>query len=112
MDENRFHPLFEALEKAPMDKFLDTVFEDTPQELRNRLIVEDVSYHRHGDDIVTLEVWMVIAPSDSGQWILARVEMDRSSGKMEEMFLARDSYRKTTLNSIADCMDYYQENQK
>ena len=112
MKKEKYETIFEAFDKAPMEEFLETIFEDTTKELRNRLILEDVSYHRHSADIVTLEVWMVISPLESDQWILARVEMDRSTGKMEEMFLARDSYRKMPLNSIEDCVKYYEGNNK
>ena len=112
MKKEKYETIFEAFDKAPMVKFLETIFEETTKELRDRLILEDVSYHRHSAEIVTLEVWMVLSPLESNQWILARVEMDRSSGKMEEMFLARDSYRKMSLNSIEDCVKYYQENNK
>ena len=112
MKKEKYETLFKAFEKAPMEEFLETIFEDTTKELRDRLILEDVSYHRHSADIVTLEVWMVLSPLESNQWILARVEMDRSTGMMEEMFLARDSYRKMPLNSIEDCVIYYQENNK
>ena len=96
MKKEKYETIFEAFDKAPMEEFLETIFEDTTKELRDRLILEDV--------------WMVLSPLESNQWILALVEMDRSSGKMEEMFLTRDSYRKMTLNSIEDCVKYYQEN--
>ena len=112
MKKEKYETLFKAFEKAPMKEFLETIFEVTTKELRDGLILEDVSYHRHSADIVTLEVWMVLSPLESNQGILARVEMDRSTGMMEEMFLARDSYRKMPLNSIEDCVIYYQENNK
>ena len=109
MKKEKYEALFKVFERAPMEDFLETIFEDTPKELREQLILEDVSYHRHSADIVTLEVWMVISPLESEKWILARVEMDRSSGTIEELFLAKDSYRKAQLNSIEDCVNYYQE---
>ena len=111
MKKEKYETIFKDFDKAPMDYFLETIFEDTPKELRDQLILEDVSYHRHSADIVALEVWMVISSLESNQWILARVEMDQSTGKMEEIFLARDSYRKMPLNSIEDCVKYYQKKQ-
>ena len=108
MNKAKYAELFAAFGKAPMTDFLELLFEGVPMELKNRLIIEDVSYHRHSTEITNLEVWMLIDSPDSDQWIWARVESDSSTNLIEEQFLTRDSYRRQELHSIEECFEYYQ----
>ena len=107
MNKAKYVELFAAFGKAPMKKFLEILFEGVPKELKNRLIIEDVSYHRHSAEIVTLEAWMVIDNPESDLWIWVRVESDSSRNTIEEQFLTKDSYRRQELHSLEACFDYY-----
>ena len=108
MNKAKYNELFAAFEEAPMKEFLKLLFEGVPVELKDRLIIQDVSYHRLSPEIVTLEAWMVIDSPDSERWIWVRVEFDASLNTIEEQFLARDSYRQQELHSLEDCFDYYE----
>lgn len=108
MNKAKYEELFSAFGKAPMKEFLELLFDGVPPELKKRLIIEDVSYHRHSAAIVTLDVWMVIDSPDSEQWIWVRVECDSSQNTIEEQFLAKDSYRQQELHSLEGCFDYYE----
>ena len=48
MNKAKYEELFAAFGKAPMKEFLELLFEGVPPALKKRLIIEDVSYHRHG----------------------------------------------------------------
>ena len=91
-----------------MRDFLELLFKEVPDQLRKRLIIEDISYHRHNAEIVTLEAWMVIDNPDSEKWIWVRVESDTSQNTIEEQFLTKDSYRRQELHSLEECFDYYE----
>lgn len=108
MDKNKYAELFAAFGKAPMKEFLELMFEGVPPALKIRLIIEDVSYHRHNAEIVTLEAWMVIDNPESDLWIWVRVESDSSRNTIEEQFLTKDSYRRQELHSLEACFDYYE----
>ena len=84
MNKAKYEELFAAFERAPMKEFLELLFDGVPPELKKRLIIEDVSYHRHSAAIVTLDAWMVIDSPDSEQWIWVRVEFDASHNSLEE----------------------------
>ena len=105
MNRARFSDLFAAFRKAPIKYFLELIFEGVPEELKNRLIMEDVSYHRYSDEIVTLEAWMVFDSPDSNQWIWIQVEMNTASGNVREYYYTRDSYGKESLSSLKACRD-------
>ena len=108
MNKAKYEELFAAFGRAPMRDFLELLFKEVPDQLRKRLIIEDISYHRHNAEIVTLEAWMVIDSPDSERWIWVRVEFDASLNTIEEQFLARDSYRQQELHSLEECFDYYE----
>jgi hypothetical protein len=110
MDLAKYSDLFAAFEKAPMKEFLELLFEGVPVELKDRLVIQDVSYHRLSPEIVTLESWMVIDNPDSEQWIWVRVECDSSQDTIEEQFLTKDSYRKHELHTLEECFNYYERN--
>ena len=107
MNKAKYKELFAAFGKAPMKEFLELLFDGVPPELKKRLIIEDVSYHRHSAAFVTLDAWMVIDSPDSERWIWVRVEFDTSHNTIEEQFLAKDSYRQQELHSLEECFDYY-----
>ena len=107
MNKAKYSELFAAFEEAPLKEFLELLVDGVPQELKKRLIIEDVSYHRHSASFVTLDAWMLIDSPDSEQWIWARVEFDASHNTIEEQFLAKDSYRQQELHSLEECFDYY-----
>lgn len=108
MNKAKYEELFAAFGKAPMKAFLELLFDGVSLELKKRIIIEDVSYHRHNAEIVTLEAWMVIDDPESDRWIWVRVESDSSQGTIEEQFLTKDSYRKQELHSLEECFDYYE----
>ena len=108
MNKAKYEELFAAFGKAPMKEFLELIFEGLSPELKRRLIIEDVSYHRHNAEIVTLEAWMVMDNPESDRWIWVRVESDSSRNIIEEQFLTKDSYRKEELHSLEECFDYYE----
>ena len=108
MNKAKYEELFAAFGRAPMRDFLELLFKEVPDQLRKRLIIEDISYHRHNAEIVTLEAWMVIDSPDSERWIWVRVEFDASHNTIEEQFLAKDSYRQQELHSLEECFDYYE----
>lgn len=108
MNKAKYKELFAAFERAPMRDFLELLFKEVPDQLRKRLIIEDISYHRHNAEIVTLEAWMVVDSPDSERWIWVRVEFDASHNTIEEQFLAKDSYRQQELHSLEECFDYYE----
>lgn len=108
MNKAKYEELFAAFGKAPMKEFLELIFEGLSPELKRRLIIEDVSYHRHNAEIVTLEAWMVIDNPESDRWIWMRVESDSSRDIIVEQFLTKDSYRKQELHSLEECFDYYE----
>ena len=110
MNKAKYVKLFAAFGKAPMEEFLELLFEGVSKELKNRLIIEDVSYHRHNAEIVTLEAWMVIDNPESDRWIWVRVESDSSRNITEEQFLTKDSYRRHELHSLEECVEYYERN--
>ena len=110
MNKKRYSELFVAFERAPMGEFLELLFGGVSPELTRRLIIEDVSYHRHNAEIVTLEAWMVIDNPESDQWIWVRVESDSSRDTIEEQFVTKDSYLKQELHSLEECFDYYERN--
>ena len=107
MNKEKYVELFAAFAQAPMEEFLKTIFKGVSADIRNQIVLEDVAYHRHSANVVALDAWMCVAPIEANQWILARVEMDCSTGKIEELFLARDSYQKQPLRSIEECVEYY-----
>ena len=107
MNKEKYAELFAAFGRAPMEDFLRTLFKGVSIEARKQLVLEDVAYHRHSADVVALDAWMSLVPIESNQWIMARVEMDCSTGKIEELFLAKDSYRKQQLSSLEECVHYY-----
>lgn len=108
MNKAKYEELFAAFGRAPMRDFLELLFKEVPDQLRKRLIIEDISYHRHNAEIVTLEAWMVIDNPDSEKWIWVRVESDTSQNTIEEQFLTKDSYRRQELHSLEECFDYYE----
>jgi hypothetical protein len=108
MNKAKYEELFAALGRAPMKEFLELLFDGVPPELKKRLIIEDVSYHRRSAVFVTLDSWMVIDSPDSERWIWVRVEFDASHNTIEEQFLAKDSYRQQELHSLEECFDYYE----
>ena len=114
MDKDKYAELFAAFGKAPMKEFLELLFEGVPPELKNRLIIVDVSYHRHSAEIVTLEAWMDIDNPESDRWIWVRVEHDSTKKTIEEEFevefYTKESYagRDFVLNSIEDCFNRYE----
>ena len=108
MDKKGYAELFDAFARAPMRDFLELLFKEVPDQLRKRLIIEDVSYHRHNAEIVTLEAWMVIDNPESDRWIWVRVESDASRDTIEEQFVTKDSYLKQELHSLEECFDYYE----
>lgn len=110
MNKAKYNELFAAFEEAPMKEFLELLFEGVPVELKDRLVIQDVSYHRLSPEIVTLESWMVIDNPDSEQWIWVRVECDSSQDTIEEQFLTKDSYRKHELHTLEECFNYYERN--
>lgn len=104
----KYRQLFEQFALAPMEGFLKILFKGVSAEVRKQLVLEDVAYHRHSADIVALDAWMSLVPIEANKWIMARVEMDCSTGKIEELFLAKDSScRKQQLSSLEECVDYY-----
>lgn len=109
MNKAKYEELFAAFGNAPMKEFLELLFEGVPSELKRRLIIEDVSFHRHNAEIVTLEAWMVMDNPESDRWIWVRVESDSSRDTIEEQFLTKDSYRKQELHSLEECFEYYDE---
>lgn len=93
-----------------MEGFLKILFKGVSAEVRKQLVLEDVAYHRHSADVVALDAWMSLVPIESNQWIMARVEMDCSTGKIEELFLAKDSsLLKQRLRSLEECIEYYKK---
>ena len=108
MNKAKYEELFAAFGRAPMRDFLELLFKEVPDQLRKRLIIEDISYHRHNAEIVTLEAWMVIDNPDSEKWIWVRVESDASLNTIDEQFLTKDSYRRQELHSLEECFDYYE----
>lgn len=90
-----------------MEGFLKILFKGVSADIRKQLVLEDVAYHRHSANIVALDAWMSLVPIEANQWIMARVEMDCSTGKIEVLYLAKDSYRKQQLRSLEECVDYY-----
>ena len=109
MNKEKYEALFAAFGQAPMEDFLKLLFRDVPPEVRKQIVLEDVAYHRHSADVVALDAWMCLVPIETNQWIMARVEMDCSTGKIEEFFLAKGSSHKQPLCSIAECVEYYQK---
>ena len=109
MNKAKYEKIFTAFGKAPMKEFLELLFVGVPPALKKRLIIEDVSYHRHNAEIVTLEAWMVIDNPESDRWIWVRVESDSSRDTIEEKLLTKDSYRKEELHSLEECFEYYDE---
>ena len=107
MKKEKYIELFAAFGQAPMEEFLKTLFKGISADIRKQLVLEDVAYHRHSADVVALDAWMSLVPIEANKWIMARVEMDCSTGKIEELFLAKDSYRKQKLSSLEECVDYY-----
>ena len=107
MNKAKFFELFAAFGEAPMKDFLELLFEGVPVELKDRLIIQDVSYHRLSPEIVTLEAWMVIDNPESDQWIWVRIESDSSKDTIEELILTRDSQEKEP-HSLEECFDYYE----
>ena len=106
----KYRQLFEQFALAPMEGFLKILFKGISAEVRKQLVLEDVAYHRHSADVVALDAWMSLMPIESNQWILARVEMDCSTGKIEELFLAKDSsLLKQRLRSLEECIEYYKK---
>ena len=83
------------------------LFKGVSADIRKQLVLEDVAYHRHSADVVALDAWMSLVPIEANKWIVARVEMDCSAGKIEELYLAKDSYRKQQLGSLEECIAYY-----
>ena len=100
MNKAKYNELFAAFEEAPMKEFLELLFEGVPVELKDRLIIHDVSYHRLSPETVTLEAWMVLDSPDSDQWIWARVEWDPASGDVKEYYCTKDSYGKQSLSRL------------
>ena len=107
MEDETYITLFQVFEKAPMRDFLEMLLRPLDDRLRQKVILEDVSYHRYGADKVTLEAWMCVAPVEANQWIWARVEMNGATGTVEEQFFTKDNYRQQTLESLEDCIEYY-----
>ena len=107
MNKTKYEELYAAFGKAPMKEFLELLFEGLPQEMKRRLIIEDVSYHRHSAEIVSLDSWMVIDNPESDRWIWVRIECNSSLNTIEELFLAKKSYREKELHSLEECFGYY-----
>ena len=109
---NKYLNLFRAFEKAPMDDILEIILDGVPVEDRKALVLEDVSYHRLNNNVVTLEAWMCLAPVESNRWIWVRVEMDTASGDIKEYYYTKDSYSRQSLSSLKACMECYRKNEK
>ena len=107
MDKGKLKGLFEAFEKAPLDSFMEIIFEGLSEEQRKELVVEDVAFHWKSAEIVSLDVWMCLAPVESNRWIWAVVELNNVSGEICEHFFTKDSYRQQALGSLAECLAYY-----
>ena len=52
-------------------------------ELRQSLLLMNISFHRLNARLVVLDAWVYRAPIEKNQWIMARVEMDGMSGRIE-----------------------------
>ena len=109
MDKEKYFNLFQAFEAAPIAGFLELLFKGVAVEGRKKLILEDVAYHRHSADIVALDAWMYLTPVESNQWIWARVEMDVSTGAIEERFFTKGNYHRQAFGSLEDCIEYYKQ---
>ena len=112
MEEEKYLNLFKAFEKAPMEEFLKTIMDEVSPEEQKGLILEDVSFHRYNADVVSLEVWMCLAPVESNQWIWVRVEMDTASGDIKEYYCTKDSYSRQSLSSLKACMECYRKTEQ
>ena len=112
MNKAKYSELFVAFRKVPMKEFLELLFEGVPVELKDRLIIQDVSYHRLSPEIVTLEAWMDIDSPKSDKWIWAQVELDTASGDVKESYFTKDSYGKESLSSLKACLDCYRKTEK
>ena len=107
MNREKYAELFAAFAQAPMEEFLKTLFKGIPADIRKRLVLEDVAYHRHSADVVALDAWMCMVPIEANQWIWARVEMNGASGTVEEQFFTKDNYGQQALGSLVECIEYY-----
>ena len=107
MDKEKCFGLFQAFAKAPMNEFLDVLFNPLNNEQRQSLLLMNVSYHRFNAQLVALEAWMYLAPIEKNQWIMARVEMDGISGKIEELYFTEGPQQQQNLPSLEACIDYY-----
>lgn len=108
MRQEKYSELFAAFEKAPMESFLELLFEGVPDHVRKRLIIEDVSYHRNSPDTVSLQAWMVIDSPGSHKWIWVRTEMDRTTDCITVKYYTKVTLRKgLSVNSFEECIESY-----
>jgi len=99
--------LFKAFGQVPMEVFLKLLFKGVSADIRKKLVLEDVAYHRINTDVIALDAWMCVTPVESNQWIWARVEMNETTGTIEELFFTKDNYCQQALRSLVECIEYY-----
>ena len=109
MEYNRLLRLFQEFSEAPMIDFLEMLLSTLDEEQRNKLMIEDISYHRCSAQIVTLEAWICIEPVENNQWIWARIELNGETNTIEESYLTKEGFRENALTSIKDCIEQYEK---
>lgn len=108
---NEIRTLFRAFEKAPMDKFLEYLFDGLSQEQKDLLVIDNVDYSRRSSRIMDLSAWFYVKPydgEDSHRWISVDYMYDSVEETVEEHYCVRDFKR---LSSLAECISFYQDAQ-
>ena len=109
MDKAKYLNIFNAFNNVPLEDFLKGIFKGLSANQRRQLVLQDVSYHRYSDNVVTLEAWINMVPAESNRWIWAQVEMDAATGSIQEYYYTRDHYGKQALPSLQACIRYYKD---
>lgn len=108
---NEIRTLFRAFEKAPMDKFLEYLYDGLSQEQKELLVIDNVNYSRRSPRVMDLSAWFYVKPyngEDSNRWISVDYMYDSVEEKVEEHYCVRDFKR---LASLVECISFYQDAQ-
>ncbi len=107
MDKGKYQKIFDEFEKAPLEAFLESVLEEVKEDQQRLLVLGDVSYHRLNAEVVSLEVFMYLAPIEANKCIWVIMERIASTGQVRKHYYTKDPNGTKAMASLKACIDYY-----
>ena len=99
--------LFKTFEDVRIREFEEVIFAELKCDQIEKLMLEEVSLHKHLDNTVTLEAWMSLEPKEDNRWIWVRMRKNEETMQIEEEWYTKDNYGQEPWSSLQECLDYY-----